>query len=207
MMARRKKAAEGFHKQKIAKAAGKLFVKNGIDKTTMEDIANESGYGKATLYVYFKNKDEIVSTLALDSMKILLEKIKLAVNENDTVETQYMNICNEIVQFQKVFPYYFSIAVSKIGVDTENTDDTATYSVGEQINKIIAQMIIRGIKEGELRRDLQVPQTIYTFWASIYGIITMTDNKINYINKCMGLDPTELMNYSFGLLYKSIREC
>lgn len=204
-MARRKKAAEGFHKNQIALAAGKLFVEKGIEKTTMDDIAKESGYGKATLYVYYKNKDEIISTLALDSMKLLLQKIKSVINEGDKCETQYLNICGEIFKFNDEFPQYFTIAVSKIGTDTNDQTESETYDVGEQINEIIAAMLFKGIKNGELRTDIEVPLTIYTFWASIYGIITMTKNKAEYINKSMGIDSTELMNLSFKLLFESIR--
>lgn len=205
-MARRKKAAEGFHKSKIAEAAGKLFVKKGIEKTTMDDISKESGYGKATLYVYFKNKDAIVSTLALESMNILNERIKSVVNENDRVETQYMNICNEILEFQKTNPEYFTVVVSKIGIDTDNTNDTKTYDIGEEINESIIKMMVKGIRSGELRKDIQLPQTIYTFWASIYGIISMTEQKQDYICKSMGIESAELMNYSFKLLFQSIKE-
>lgn len=37
----------------------------GIAATSMDDIAKAAGYSKATLYVYFENKEEIVGILVL----------------------------------------------------------------------------------------------------------------------------------------------
>ena len=37
----------------------KVFKLHGIEKTTMDEIAHESGFGKATLYYYYASKDEV----------------------------------------------------------------------------------------------------------------------------------------------------
>ncbi len=66
-MARRKKEPKSVHREKIASAASVLFMERGIEATSMDDIAKAAGYSKATLYVYFENKEEIVGILVLDS--------------------------------------------------------------------------------------------------------------------------------------------
>ena len=52
-----------------------LFMKYGIKSVTMDDMAKELGVSKKTLYKYFKDKNEIVSTLMKmdinEEMKIL----------------------------------------------------------------------------------------------------------------------------------------
>ena len=60
-MARRKKEPKSVHRSNIASAASMLFMKKGITVTSMDDIAKAAGYSKATLYVYFKNKEEITA--------------------------------------------------------------------------------------------------------------------------------------------------
>ena len=44
---------------KLVDVARQLFAKNGLENTTMNDIALASGKGRRTLYTYFKSKDEI----------------------------------------------------------------------------------------------------------------------------------------------------
>ncbi len=46
--------------QKIIAAAGQLFARYGVGKTTMNDIAREAGVARQTLYNAYPNKDEIL---------------------------------------------------------------------------------------------------------------------------------------------------
>ena len=75
-MARRKKEPQNVHRKAISTVAEQLFMKKGIENTSSNDIAKESGYSKATLYVYFKNKEELVGILVLESMQKLYEYIR-----------------------------------------------------------------------------------------------------------------------------------
>ncbi len=47
-------------KTKIIQAAGRAFVEKGFQGTTMDEIAENAGLSKPTLYVYFKNKQDIL---------------------------------------------------------------------------------------------------------------------------------------------------
>lgn len=46
-------------KQQIIKAAQRRFIRHGLSKTTMEEIARDLRIGKATVYHYFNSKEEI----------------------------------------------------------------------------------------------------------------------------------------------------
>ncbi len=48
----------------IVFAAKKLFKRFGVKKTTMRDIASEANLAVGTLYLYFKNRDEVVLACA-----------------------------------------------------------------------------------------------------------------------------------------------
>jgi AcrR family transcriptional regulator len=47
-------------KVQIIKAAEDVFSKKGFDEARMDDIAEETGLSKGTLYLYFKSKDELI---------------------------------------------------------------------------------------------------------------------------------------------------
>ena len=49
--------------EKILEVAGKLFVKQGYTATSIRQIAEETGIGKATIYHHFKDKEAIVTAL------------------------------------------------------------------------------------------------------------------------------------------------
>ena len=88
----------------------------------MPHFALTSGYSKATLYVYFENKEEIVGILVLGSMIKLYDYIASALAQQESTKSRYELICRGLVRYQEEFPFYFDMALSKINIDFENRD-------------------------------------------------------------------------------------
>jgi AcrR family transcriptional regulator len=63
-------------KAKLVDVARQLFAKEGVENTTMNDIALASKKGRRTLYTYFKSKDEIYSAVAESELDILSDVMK-----------------------------------------------------------------------------------------------------------------------------------
>ena len=55
--------------------APQLFAKNGLEGTTMNDIAVASGKGRRTLYTYFSKKEDIYSAVIESELERLSEKL------------------------------------------------------------------------------------------------------------------------------------
>ena len=63
---------------KLVDVARQLIAKNGVDNTTMNDIAVASTKGRRTLYTYFKSKEEIYVAVVeseLDKLSEALDKV------------------------------------------------------------------------------------------------------------------------------------
>ncbi len=209
-MARRKKEPRSVHREKIASAASVLFMDKGIAATSMDDIAKAAGYSKATLYVYFENKEEIVGILVLDSMKKLYHYIVSALEQQETTKEQYNFICRGLVQYQEEFPFYFKMVLDKINIDFESHDylpeEKETYQIGEEINEKIKEFLISGIDKGDLHGNLKIMPTIFNFWGMLSGLIQFAANKEEYIKKTMGLSKIQFLEYGFHMLYCSIAD-
>ena len=75
----RKQRERERRRQQIIVAAKRVFSERGFSRTTMEDIAREAELSPGTLYLYFKNKDELYASLSLrilQYMNIRLEDVK-----------------------------------------------------------------------------------------------------------------------------------
>lgn len=207
-MGRRKKEPESVHRENISSAAKLLFSKKGVASTTMDEIAKEAGYSKATLYVYFANKEEIVGFLVLKSMKLLLVVLHEAVLEPVTVKEKYYKICNALTQYQEQYPLYFTLALGEINVNFDKEDylpiEKETYEIGEQINTEIMQFIRSGIDAGEFIPDMPILETVFLFWASLSGIIQMAVNKQSYIEKTIKQSKAQFLEFGFNKLYRLI---
>ncbi len=207
-MGRRKKEPRSVHREHIASAASKLFMEKGIGATSMDDIAKAAGYSKATLYVYFENKEEIIGILVLNSMKKLDDYISSALVRHETTKARYDYICCGLVQYQEEFPFYFKMVLDKINIDFENCDylpeEKETYLIGEEINQKIKLFLLSGMEQGDLRDDLEIIPAIFNFWGMLSGIIQLASTKEEYIKKSMGLSKKQFLDYGFSLVYDSI---
>ena len=207
-MGRRKKEPRSVHRENIVSAASTLFMERGTAATSMDDIAKAAGYSKATLYVYFENKDEIVGILVLNSMKKLYDYISSALIQHETTKARYDFICRGLVQYQEEFPFYFKMVLDKINIDFESKEylpeERETYQIGEEINEKIKNFLLSGMEKGDLRNDLDIMPAIFNFWGMISGIIQLAANKEEYIKKSMGLSKIKFLEYGFSLVYHSI---
>lgn len=208
-MARRKKEPQNVHRKNIATAAEKLFLQKGIESTSMSEIAKEAGYSKATLYVYFQNKEELVGFLVLESMQKLYDYISQALEQCEGTKERYLEICKGMRKYQEEYPFYFKMVLETINIDFETTnflpEEKETFLVGEQINELIADFLQSGIDAGEIRADIEILPTILTLWGMISGHIQLAANKEAYIGQQMGKTATEFLDYGFEMLYESIR--
>ncbi len=55
--------------------ARQLFAKNGLENTTMNDIATASGKGRRTLYTYFKSKEDVYYAVIESELERLSDKM------------------------------------------------------------------------------------------------------------------------------------
>lgn len=210
-MGRRKKEPRSAHRKVIAHAASELFAARGITASSMDDIAKAAGYSKATLYVYFENKEEIVAVLVMESMKKLYSYIASALDQPENKKEsaqQYKQICQGLLQYQKEFPLYFEMVLDKIDMQSNHQEclpeEKETYQIGEKINGKLAAFLQNGIDAGEFKADIKILPTIFTFWGMLSGFIQMAVKKEEYLGEAMNLSQQEFMEYGFDLLYQSI---
>ncbi|RJP31527.1 MAG: TetR/AcrR family transcriptional regulator [Actinobacteria bacterium] len=93
----RKNPAKDEREQAFKQAALKLFSAKGYHKTTMSEIAMEAGFGKGTLYWYWKSKEELYFALVEESHNEFMGLVsEAAEREGSALEKLYW-LGNEVV--------------------------------------------------------------------------------------------------------------
>lgn len=64
-------------KEQVLQAASEVFARFGFDKTTLEDIGKRAGLNKASLYYYFKNKEEIFIAVVLTETQVYMDDLQV----------------------------------------------------------------------------------------------------------------------------------
>jgi len=72
----RKERERERRRQQIIVAAKRVFSEKGFSRATMEDIAKEAELSPGTLYLYFKNKDELYASLSLRILQYILIRLE-----------------------------------------------------------------------------------------------------------------------------------
>lgn len=209
-MGRRKKEPQNIHRKNISSAAEQLFLEKGIEGTSMSDIAKAAGYSKATLYVYFKDKEELIGVLVLESMEKLYYYLSTAIESSKDAKTGFFRICKALLQYQEEYPLYFNMVLTNINIDFETRDflpeEKETFLVGEKINQLMAQYFVSGIDSGELRSNLDILSTIFSCWGMLSGLIQLAENKKEYIAQQLKLSKEAFLERSFESLYRTIQK-
>ena len=82
-------------KSKIIQAAIKVFSKKGYHGSKMDEIAEEVGVSKATLYTYFKSKEDILQAIWISSNQTLDFKKSFEGQDYQEVLEELYNIMSE----------------------------------------------------------------------------------------------------------------
>ncbi len=82
----RKEREKERRRANILAAAEHLFAKDGFMNTTLDQIAEEVEISKATIYLYFKNKEDLFFTLIREKFEALIQKISVQLATAQSLE-------------------------------------------------------------------------------------------------------------------------
>jgi len=148
MLSKRKQEEREIRKRSIIKGALKVFKEVGIEKTTMDEIANESGFGKATLYYYFSSKDEVFVQIMLLGWKKLWVGIESRIVQKVGPRKKFIGIVKKmgrIVTEDKILYEFLFTAPNYI----QDVEMQSWKKYQERIYAILQSIIEEGINKKE----------------------------------------------------------
>ncbi len=90
-------------KEVIKKAARQLFFHFGFSKTSMSDIAKQSGMAKPTLYYYYPSKEAIFDEIVVDEAITFMDHVEKRLPENLPADEKLAFFFRTIYQDLKVY--------------------------------------------------------------------------------------------------------
>ena len=204
MSQKRKERLKELHTTCVLEVAEKLFDKKGFEAVSMDEIAFETGISKSTVYVYFKSKQIIWDSIVCRYMEQLLEDARNAADGEGSFEDRYYKLCFDIADKFEKHPLFCKATLGRISMDMEQEVYKKIYDVGEQTNEEIARFIRSGIEEGKVRKDIDIYPAVIMMWSSISGIISMANDKEEYLKMRFNMTKKDYLKKAFKMLLEGV---
>ncbi|HEX7151793.1 MAG TPA: TetR/AcrR family transcriptional regulator [Thermoanaerobaculia bacterium] len=148
---------EEFRCASIQEAAMKIIARKGAGDATMQDIADEAGISKATLYAYFRDRDELLAKTAAAAYARLVDSLEEAFQAPGTLEERLSRIVLRQLSFFDEHRALFSASLT----NGKKKKSPAYDRYMQQLETLFAEAKERG----ELR-DL-VPSEVAVIYADL----------------------------------------
>ncbi|MCH5156148.1 MAG: TetR/AcrR family transcriptional regulator [Clostridiales bacterium] len=107
-MSEEKKAAVArYHRKALMEVADRLLTELGYDGMNMNLLAKEAKYSKATVYVYFSSKDEIVRRLCIDRLDLFRREIGVILKNDAGLDEKLAAVRYALDEFAQEDGVYF----------------------------------------------------------------------------------------------------
>jgi len=176
----RKEREKERRRQQIIVAAKRVFSEKGFNKATMEDIAQEAELSPGTLYLYFKNKEELYASLSLRILQYLHIRVE-HVDKEDLNPEQKLDALIEAMY--DVYAFDPLILINMFHLQSSETLKNLSDKLMGEIEELsrksigaIANIFEAGIREGVFI-DRHPVALADIFWALFSGVILWTTSK------------------------------
>lgn len=145
----------------ILRAAAVMFAKKGYNETLLDDIAEQCGIGKSSLYHYHRSKHAILHGLIKWKIEDLAWKVDTAVEAASTPEQQLQAMTTTLVNEYLRVPDEITVLLTM----PRHLNAAAKNSISQIQHRIINRMVL--IAQA-LRPDIEVSRKKLTAMAMLY---------------------------------------
>lgn len=177
----RKEREKERRRQQIIVAAKRVFTEKGFNKATMEDIANEAELSPGTLYLYFKNKEELYASLSLRILQYLHIRVEHVNREADLEPEQKLRKLME--GMHDVYEFDPLTIINMFHLQSSETLRNLSPEMMAQIESLsrrsinaISRVFEEGIQKGVFI-DIHPVALSDIFWSLFSGIVLWESSK------------------------------
>ena len=193
-----KRNSEKYHR--ILEAASKVFADQGFYQSTVAQIAKEAGVADGTIYLYFKNKDDILVQFYEFKTRQVFERFREAVDLAGTAEQKLRNLVRAHLEAFQKDPHMAIVYQT----ETHQRGELGRQQIKEMskmYRDIISEVVELGQQEGTIRRNLYMGlvkrlingavDEVINAWIHTgrdYDLVSMADPLVDLFIKGIGAD-------------------
>lgn len=202
----RKERERERRRQQIIVAAKRVFSEKGFSKARMEDIACEAELAPATLYIYFRSKEELFVSFSLTLLQYLSAKLRNIVNETGAcTEVKLVNLRAAIYELYLLDPWGMGSMLQVQSGEMLNglsSDFLDRFrEMFQYSNQLLKSIFQEGADTGVLV-NRHPASMANVFWYTLSGVLLLEKNKSMFQD---GDDSfKETFDFAFDIMLRGI---
>jgi AcrR family transcriptional regulator len=174
-------------RKEILQAARELLLEVGLEELSLREVARRSGFGPASLYTYFENRDAIVVALMAESFERLRQYLD-HVPSDLPPEKRILELAVAYMAFGQENPVDLRCILSaRPRTLPPESDET----LGLDLARLIGQTFQEGVERGVfvLTKEKSVAEMAYGFWALVHGMVVLSGVDLSAVSEDVSAAP------------------
>src|SRR5215471_18231033 len=155
-------------REDILDAARTLFVKEGYERVSMRKIAEKIEYAPGTIYLYFRDKAEILERLCDETFAKLMQRMRAIHDDHSNPLEGLRRGLRTYIQFGIDNPNHYIVTF----VQAKQLPQEEQSKTGEQCFDNLRAAVRRCIEAGQLNCE-DVEEGAQAIWAAAHGVVTL----------------------------------
>jgi len=179
--------------RQIIEAAVRVIAENGFYSSQVSKIATEAGVADGTIYLYFKNKEDILVSVFKEKMGQFIERTKKSIDQQPTASDKLLTLIK--MHFQQLAEDHHLAVVTQL--ELRQSKKALRFEINNVLKPylaIIDEIINEGIEEKMFRNDLNLPLVRQMIFGTLDETVTtwvMKDHRYGLVEQAE--DVHELM--------------
>lgn len=201
-------------RNRIIDKAEAVFFETGYEGATLPAIADAAGYNKRTLYLYFKDKQEIFLAVVLRGLAALRAALEEALSRKASEDSGLHHLADAFFEFSIRSPDYLDLIMiyeSRHFIYHDHgaaTDPDSILEQCQQVSDDMARMVTAaigaGMEAGSIRKDLAPRQLMLVLWGQIFGVMKILRMREKHFRKAFGIDRKALFDQFVVMVERSL---
>jgi AcrR family transcriptional regulator len=196
-IAERRQEEKERRRAEILDAAETVAAEVGWDDMTMDEVARHARLSRALLYVYFKDKTDLMFGIGERAMYTLHERFQAAVASHSRGLEQMQEIGRAYVGFAQEFPVYMQVLAHCELVPPEpgepQGNEGACARFAAEVQQLMVSTLERGVADGSIRGDAgELHVVAMVLKGFMHGVIQLSATKANMLAQA-GIDVRSLL--------------
>jgi AcrR family transcriptional regulator len=168
---KRREAQKADLRAGILEAATKLFEEKGYEGFSLRQVAEEIGYTPTTIYLYFKDKDDLLLNVVYEGFKMFGESLEAGYRSSSRPLERFRAVGWAYFDFAMNNPIHYRLMFMQRGEFLQVQPPEGYSSVIDSFG-VIQRVIAEGMQAGVMRQgDVQTLSTLV--WANVHGVVSL----------------------------------